>query len=124
MSVLDAEIPIYHQVFIPPLGGVGRNNPGSLSDPILRFVYSVAPMASWGSVRADPIDVDAVARTVQDILIDVPDPSLYKKLDTVVIQGVSYEIQGQPDQNDWGANMPFADYDDMFGAVVHARRVQ
>lgn len=120
MAVLDPDIEVGHRVW----QATGPRGAGRLLDPVTRYVYSVAPMNAARGPRTDPIDIDAIARTISDVLLDTAEPEVYSKLDTVLIRGISYEIQGQPEAMDFGSQMPFSEYDDMFGALVHARRVE
>lgn len=120
LEPFDPTIPVLHKIWVPS----GPRGAGDFAEPIPRWAYSVAPMQTWRAPRTDPIDVEALARTIADILIDVPDPEVYKKLDSVLIHGISYEIQGQPESMDWDKDMPIPDYSHMFGAIIHARRVQ
>lgn len=115
----EPTIPILHKIWVAS----GPRGAGEFADPITRYVYSIAPM-HWRAPHDDPVDVEAVARTMADILLDTPEPDVYKKLDSVLIHGISFEIQGQPAAMDWNKDMPMPDYDNMFGAMVHARRVQ
>lgn len=124
MAVVDAEVPITHRVWVPN-GAPGRHgiDQGQLSDPIDRFAVQVYPL-HWRSPHADRPTIEEMSRTVTDLLIEVENPALYKKQDTVQINGVSFEVQGLPDQAEWGGGtMLFPQYDDMFGGTVHVRRV-
>lgn len=125
MSVLDAEVPVQHRVFIlnTEPGRHGSSQEGTLSDPIPRFAYQVYP-ARWQRPIPDPINLEDVARTVTDLVMDVPDPTVYKKQDTVVISGVSFVVQGLPDFMGWGDGLQImSEYDDMFGGSVLIKRV-
>lgn len=128
-TVLDPEIAVEHLVWVPEVDGTGavvtgRHGlvQGQLQPPVTRMVFAIYPM-HWRNPHTDPITTDEMARTLSDVLIDVPDSTIYKKLDHVVISGNDFEVQGQPWDSDWGQDMPFSDYDDCFGGVVHARRV-
>lgn len=128
MAVLEAEVPVLHRVFIPNVASTGRHGSaaeGALSAPVSRFAYQVYS-AHWNKgVTQDPINIEESARTITDLLLDVPDPSVYKKHDEVEVNGISYVVQGLPvADNQWSDNtMPFPEYDDMFGGTVHIRRV-
>jgi hypothetical protein len=128
MAVLEAQVPVMHRVFVQNTGNTGRHGSaaeGTLSDPIARYALDVYP-AHWArGVTLDPVDIDTAARTVIDMLMDVPDPSVYKKRDEVLINGIAFVVQGLPEiTGDWAEGMmPLPEYDDMFGGVVHIRRV-
>lgn len=126
MPVVAAEVPVAHRVFVRNVASTGRHGSaqeGTLSDPITRLVYQVYPM-HWRASHADPPDIEDYNRTVTDLLMDVPDPSLYKKRDQVAVNGVSFEVQGLPDMADWSnGTQLFSEYDDLFGGTVHLRRV-
>lgn len=128
MAVVEALVPVQHRVFVQNVASTGRHGSaaeGELSAPIQRFALDVYP-AHWNrGVTLDPIDIDTAARTVTDMLMDVPDPSVYKKRDEVSINGIAFVVQGLPEiTGDWAEGMmPFPQYDDMFGGVVHIRRV-
>lgn len=125
MAVLDAEVPIQHRVFVQNTTGArhGQKSEGTHAPAVTRYAYQVYPM-HWRNPHTDPIQVEDVARTVTDLLIDVPDPSVYKKRDMVLINGIAFDVQGLPDEAEWGGGtMLFKEYDDMFGGTVHVRRV-
>lgn len=125
MSVLEAQVPVQHRVFIQNVASTGRHGSsqeGELSDPIDRFAYQVYP-ARWQRPVPDPINLEDLSRAVVDLVMDVPDPSVYKQRDTVLLNGVSFEVQGLPDFMGWDALQIFPEYDDMFGGSVLIKRV-
>lgn len=125
MPVWDAQVPVSHRVFIPNStpGRHGSSDEGALSDPIDRMVYQVYP-ARWQRPVPDPIDTEDYDKTVTNMLMDVPDPSVYKKRDQVLLNGIAFQVQGQPAQESWGNGMQImTEYDDMFGGQVLIKRV-
>lgn len=127
MSVIDAQVPVMHRVFVKNSATTGRHGSaeeGTHSAPIQRWAYQVYP-ARWQRPTPDPIDIEDYTRTITNLVMDVPDPSVYKKQDTVLINGVSFVVQGIPgvDAN-WGnGTQIFPQYDDLFGGQVLIRRV-
>jgi hypothetical protein len=126
MSVLAAEVPVEHRVFVPNSSSTGRHGSaeeGTLSDPITRYAYQIY-QARWQRLVPDPINTEDIDRSVTDLLMDVPDSSVYKKRDTVLINGVSFVVQGLPDFEGWGDGLQImSEYDDMFGGTVLIKRV-
>lgn len=126
MSVLEAQVPVAHRVFIQNNGSTGRHGSsqeGTLSEPIDRFAYQVYP-ARWQRPIPDPINLEDLDRAVVDLVMDVPDPSVYAKRDSVLINGISFEVQGLPDFGGWGDGQQIMpEYDDMFGGSVLIKRV-
>jgi hypothetical protein len=126
MSVLEAEVVVQHRVFIENTASTGRHGSsqeGTLSDPIERKVFQIFP-ARWQRPVPDPINLEDLDRSITDLLMDVPDPSVYKQRDTVLINGVSFVVQGLPDFQGWGDGLQImSEYDDMFGGSVLIRRV-
>lgn len=126
MAVLDAQVPVAHRSFVPNSapGRHGSAQEGTLSDPVTRYAYQVYP-ARWQRPVPDPINLEDTGRTITNLLMDVPDPSVYKKRDSVLINGLAYEVQGLPEaEGDWGnGTQLFPEYDDMFGGTVLIRRV-
>jgi hypothetical protein len=126
MAVVDAEVPVLHRVWVPNSGPVtrhGQASEGTYADPIERFVYQVYP-ARWQRPVPDPINIEDLARTETNLLMDVPDSSVYKNQDRVLINGVAFVVQGKPEFEDWGDGMQImSSYDDMFGGQVLIRRV-
>lgn len=123
MSVFPLSIEIQHQIFTAT-GTDGHGNPtGALSDPIPRQIIGIQQL---GDGRVDPISVDFDQRTVTDLILQVPDPTLYKKLDNVLVfngdEWLAYEVQGKP--VNWSLNMPWQRYSKIFGGTVHVRRVE
>lgn len=128
MAILDATVPVQHRVFIPNVASTGRHGSaaeGELSDPVQRFAYQVYPAHQGGTVTFDPVNIETAARVITDLFMDVDDPSVYKKHDEVQINGIAYVVQGLPvADNQWGdGTQLFSEYDDMFGGLVHIRRV-
>jgi hypothetical protein len=113
-------------VFVENTGSTGRHGSsqeGTLSAPITRYAYQVYP-ARWQRPVPDPINLEDLDRSITDLLMDVPDPMVYKRRDTVQINGTSFVVQGLPDFSGWGDGLQImGDYDDMFGGSVLIKRV-
>lgn len=129
MPVFPAQIPIQHQVFVFEVDG--SNNPvldadgnpkGSLADPVTRMIIGIQQL---GDGRVDPISVEYVERTITDLILEVPDPTLYKKLDRVLvnnsIEWLAFEVQNR--FTSWSNGLPWQRYSKLFGGTVHVRRV-
>lgn len=127
MSVLAAEVPVTHRVFVQNTASTGRHgssDEGTLSDPIQRFAYQVYP-ARWQRPVPDPINIEDYDRTITNMIMDVPDPSVYAKRDQVQVNGIAYEVQGMPVAEGWGdGRQIMSEYDDMFGGQILMRRVE
>jgi hypothetical protein len=123
----DAQVVIQHRVFVQNDGSTGRHgsaSEGTLSAPISRHIYQVYP-ARWQRATPDPINVEDNERTITNMLMDVPDPTVYNKGDTVLVNGISFEVQGLPGmESNWsnGTQM-LSSYDSLFGGQVLIRRV-
>lgn len=127
MPVMDAQVPVMHRVFHQNPVSTGRHgsaSEGTLSDPIQRWAYQVYP-ARWQRATPDPINVEDNDRTVTNMLMDVPDPTVYKKGDSVLVNGFSFEVQGFANmESNWGnGTQMLPEYDDLFGGQVLIRRV-
>jgi hypothetical protein len=123
MPIFPASIEILHQIFTVT-GTDSHGNPvGSLSEPITRLIIGIQQL---GDGRVDPISIEYVERTITDLILEVPDPTLYKKLDSVsVYNGVewlAYEVQGKPVS--WSRGLPWQRYSSIFGGTVHVRLVE
>ena len=127
MSVLPANIHIRHQIYETNGGTDARGNPtGSLADPVDRYVIAIYRL-HWADPHPDPISVDFLSRTISDALMLVPDPTIYKKLDRVLVfDGVSewlaYEVLNQPIS--WSAGFTWQRYAPLLGGEVRIRRVE
>jgi hypothetical protein len=122
MPIFPTDIEIKHQIFMVT-GTDSHGNPvGSLSDPITRFIIGIQQL---GDGRVDPISVEYVERTIIDLILQVPDPTLYKKLDNVLVfngeEWLAYEVQNRPVS--WSNGLPWQRYSKVFGGTVHVRRV-
>jgi hypothetical protein len=122
MPIFPASIPIQHYVWTQT-GTDAHNNPvGSLAAPVTRMIIGIQQL---GDGRVDPISVEYVERTIVDLILEVPTPSLYKKLDNVAVNNgvewLTYEVQGQPVS--WSDGLPWQRYAQIFGGTVHVRRV-
>lgn len=122
MPIFPTDVQIQHQVFTPN-GTDAHNNPiGTLAAPVIRNIIGIQQL---GDGRVDPISVDFVERTIVDLILQVPNPKLFKKLDRVLvnngIEWLAYEVQGQPVS--WSNGLPWQRYASIFGGTVHVRRV-
>lgn len=122
LSVLPTNITIQHQVF-NATGTDAHNNPiGELEAPVTRLIIGIQQLHDG---RVDPISVEYVERTIIDLIIQVPDPTLYKKLDRVLVNNgaewLAYEVQNRPVS--WSNGLPWQRYAGLFGGTVHVRRV-
>jgi len=124
VSILPALTPITHMVWRPDGGKDTHGNPtGTYSAPIPRMIISWFPLARrlW---QIDPTSINAPSRTDTDIHMLVPtaDLLLYNKLDRVIVNGLTYQVQGVP--MDWSQALPFANtsYSMFVDGEVHCRR--
>lgn len=128
MAVWKPQVPVTHRVFVQNTASTGRHGSsteGTFAEPpTQRYAYQVYP-ARWQRPVPDPINIEDAQRTVTNMLMDVPDPSVYKKRDSVIINGISFEVQGLPEMGDnWGnGTQMLPEYDSMFGGQVLIRRV-
>lgn len=126
-SYMDAQIPVEHRVFVPNDPNVplrhGQAAEGELAEPVTRYAFQIYP-ANWQSLRPDPINVETLDRTIIDLIMDVPDSSVYKDRDTVMVKGKSFVVQGNPEFDDWGDGLQMMpEYDEFFGGTVLIKRV-
>lgn len=122
MPIFPASVPIQHQVF-SVTGTDAHNNPvGELAAPVTRYIIGIQQLHDG---KVDPISIEFVERTIVDLILEVPDPKLYKKLDRVLVNNgnewLAYEVQGQPVS--WSNGLPWQRYAPLFGGTVHVRRV-
>lgn len=132
MALWDAQVVVWHRVFMENVVSTGRHGSateGTLADPVQRKVYQVYA-ARWQRPTPDPIDIEDATNTVTNLVMDVPDPKVYHKRDTVLIggtdgtDGVSFVVQGVPEVDaNWGnGTQMLPQYDDLFGGQVLIRR--
>lgn len=127
MAYVDAEIPVLHKEFVSNSGTNLRHGEaaeGTYAEPgVTRYAYQIYP-ANWQSLRPDPIRLDDLDLSITDLIMDVPDPSVYKNRDQVTIKAKTFIVQGRPEFDDWGNGMQLmGEYDEMFGGTVLIRRV-
>lgn len=126
MPVLEAQVPVMHRSWVQNSGPQPRHGQaaeGVLADPVQRFIYQVFP-ARWQRPTPDPINIEDLQRVDTNLLMDVPDPTVYKNQDQVLINGKSFVVQGNPEFEGWGDGLQImSEYDDMFGGQVLIRRV-
>lgn len=122
MAVFPAKIPIKHYVYTGSTDDAHGNPTPTYASPVTRLIIGVQQL---GDGRVDPISVEYVERTIIDLIIQVPDPTLYKKLDNIgfnnTVEWLLYEVQGQPVS--WSDGLPFQRYAPLFGGTLHVRRV-
>lgn len=122
MSILEANIPFLHRVWVEGAERDSHGNlKGALSDPIPRKAIQIYPATSTIS-RSDMVNPNVVVRTETDIFIDVDDPSLYGARDEVEVFGVKFKVQGDPGLTGWDA-MPISGYSDLVPGQIHVKRV-
>lgn len=121
MSIFDANLDIGHQQSLPT-GTDTHNNPtyGYPNPAIPRKAIAIY-LESWGRPKPDPVDVETLARTQTNLLVDVPDATIFKKNDRILIFGKSFRVQNDP--RNWGDDAPFNIDPSMFGGTIHCERV-
>lgn len=126
MSYVDAQIPVAHQSFVRNTSTPvrhGEAQEGTYADAVTRYVYQVYP-ANWQSLRPDPINIETLDRTITDLIMDVPDPTVYKDRDKVTIKDKDFIVQGDLTFDDWGNGLQImSEYDELFGATILIKRV-
>lgn len=131
MAVLPANIEIQHQSYVFNTDDDGnpvldsRGNPtGALAEPVTRYAINVYQV-DWQKPHPDPISIEYLERTIAEIIVMVPDPYNYKKLDRVLIwngaETLAYEVMNL--SISWGPGFFFPRYGGLFGGEVHGRRV-
>lgn len=129
MPVFPASVPIRHQVYLAAVDSSGNqildadgNPTGALSNSVTRYIIGIQQLHDG---RVDPISVEYVERSIIDLILEVPDPTLYKKLDRVLVNNgtewLAYEVQNRPVS--WAQGFPWQRYSRLFGGTVHIRRV-
>lgn len=122
MSILEANIPVQHQVWTDSTERDSHGNKvGSYAPPVERKVIGIWP-ASASVSRSDVVNPNVVARTETDVMLDVDNPSIYGAKDLVIIDGFKFKVQAQPQFSNWD-NMPIAGYADLVPGQVHVKRV-
>lgn len=123
MPVFPATIPIQHYVYTGSTDDAHGNETPTYADPVTRMIIGIQQL---GDGRVDPISVEYVERTITDLIIQVPDPTLYKKLDNIgvnnTVEWLLYEVQGKPVS--WSNGLPWQRYSSLFGGTLHVRRVE
>jgi hypothetical protein len=126
-------ITIQHRVYVFDGGTDDRGNPtGALAAPVDELVVTFFRM-DWAAPAHDPISLDYLSRTITDVMMLVPDSSIYKKLDQVLLpvqlvanpadtDWLAYEVQNVPIS--WKAGFPLPRSGYGLADEVHVRRVQ
>jgi len=125
MAILPAQIEFQHQVYVFDGGTDSHGNPtGALAAPVTKHAITIYQI-DWQKPHPDPISIEYVDRTIAEILMMVPDPWNYKKLDRLLINNgievLAYEVMNQ--SISWGPGYPWQRYGSLFGGEVHGRRV-
>lgn len=120
MSIVGANIHVQHQVWMSTGTKDSHGRVIYTHGPVIpRMVEAIYPLHM--RPRRDPVTVEYEARTETDLLMDVPDATVYNKNDRVVVGGKSYLVQNDP--RNWGGDDPFGFDSTMFGGTVHLKRV-
>jgi hypothetical protein len=120
MSIFSATIPVQHQVWTDNGTRDSHNKPiHSLAPPVTRMVEAIYPLHM--RPRRDPVTVEYEARTETDLLMSVPDATIYSKNDRVLIKGKAFLVQNDP--RNWGGDDPFGFDKTMFGGQIHLKRI-
>lgn len=130
MPVFPAVITVEHQVWVwdtdvddNKILDADGNPTGALADPVDRKIIGFQQLHDG---RVDPINPDYVERTITDIIMEVPDGTVYHKLDRVLLnrtadEWLAFEVQGRTPT--WQQGIPWQHYARLFGDTVHIRRV-
>lgn len=122
MAILESRIPVMHRVWSSEISKDSHGNRiGALGAPIQRYVIAIYPASATLS-RDDYMSPNVVARSETDIMVDVDDASIYHNQDQIIIDGIAFDVQGEPALMGWDA-MPIAGYADIVPSSVHCRRV-
>lgn len=123
---MNPEVVVLHRVFVPNSGPQtrhGMTDEGTLSDPITRYAFQFYP-ARWQRPVPDPVDTEDYDRSISNMILDTPEPSMYKKRDQIEVDGVAYLVQGRPEAESWSnGNQLMSQYDSFFGGQILVRRV-
>lgn len=119
MGLVAATIPVQHQVWAKTGSKDSHGRDIYQHGPIInRLVEAVYPLHM--RPRRDPVTVDYEARTETDLLMSVPDATVYNKNDRVTVHGKAFLVQNDP--RNWGGDDPFGFDVSMFGGTVHLKR--
>jgi hypothetical protein len=122
-TFLPSCTPITHIPWVQSDTLDAHNNPtGSYGDPVSTTCICWWP-EHWRTGRPDPVSADTMDRIATDIHMLVTDPTLYSKRDMVIVDGLTYQVQGL--ETDWKNGLPFPNmsYSMLTGGEVHCRRV-
>jgi hypothetical protein len=135
ISVWPLSLTIQHQVwqFNTDSGGnpvldADGNPTGLLAAPVDRKIIGFQQDES--EQGSDAVSPDYVERTVTGLLMEVPDGTIYNKLDVVLVQygglgpsgdWVAYQVQGKAPT--WRLGFPWQRYAGLFADTVGIRRV-
>lgn len=131
MPVFPAKVMIKHQAYLlnvdsggSPILDADGNQTSGFADPVTRYIIGIQQTSPAEGI-ADPVTVDYTERVIIDMILEVPDSTLYKKWDRVHINNgvewLSYEVQNRPVS--WSQGFPWQRYSRIFGGTVHVRRV-
>lgn len=120
--IMPAVLEIQHQQYIPGTTDHRGNPVPTYADPVTRLVIGFYRPGS----PTDPISIDYLARIVAEIMMLTYEPTVYNKLDNVLIfdgaELLAYEVQGNP--LSWAVGYPWQHYAPLLGGEVHIRRVE
>jgi len=120
MTTLLANIAVQHQVWGDTGTKDSHNRTIYTHGPIIkRMAIAIYPLHRIA--RRDPTTVEYEARTETDLLVDVPDATVYHKNDRVLLKGTAYLVQNEPRNH--GGDDPFGFDKTLFGGTVHLKRV-
>ena len=120
MSVVEANIEVQHQVWTKTGTKDSHNKDIYVHGPVIpRKVEAIYPLHA--RPRRDPVTVEYEARTETDLLMSVPDATIYNKNDRILIHGKAFLVQNDP--RNWGGDDPFGFDASMFGGQIHLKRV-
>jgi hypothetical protein len=120
--VMPAARQVQHQQYLPGATDHRGNPIPSYADPVTRQVIGFYRPGN----PTDPISVDYMARIIAEIMMLTYEPTVYNKLDNVLIwdgaETLAYEVQGNPIS--WSVGYPWERYAPLLAGEVHIRRVQ
>jgi hypothetical protein len=114
--------PMQHRVWVDTDAKDSHGNViGELAEPVDRLFILCYPANRTLGVD-DVVSPNVVARTETDIMVDVHDPETYHNRDQLIIDGIAFNIQGEPGLMGWD-KMPFEGYASMVPSSIHCQRV-
>lgn len=121
MSLFEAKIPFLHKVWVDDgTRDSHGNKTGHFADPVQKYAVQIYPANSTIS-RSDMVNPNVVARTETDIMLDVDSPEDFNKLDEIVLAGLTFKVQGDPEFGSWDM-LPISGYSDLVPGSIHVKR--